>query len=95
MSKTPKVIQFVERSLLMKDVSTQNHWSFELGTQEGNNVPIGIFVGFQQKDRQDSQYLNNVTFYSPRVSSCQCIIGTERYPDNSIFLNHDDDDYSQ
>ena len=31
----------------------------------------------------------------PTVSSCQCIIGTERYPDNSILLNYDDADYSQ
>ena len=29
------------------------------------------------------------------VTSCQCIIGTEKYPDNSILLNYNDDDYSQ
>ena len=29
------------------------------------------------------------------VTSAQCIIGTERYPDSAILLNHDDDDYSQ
>ena len=79
----------------MKEVNTQNYWSFELGTQEGINVPIWIIVGFQQRDRQDSQNFNNDIFYGPPVSSCQCIIGIERYPDNSIILNYTDDDYSE
>ena len=65
-----------------------------MGTQEGINVPIWIIVGFQQRDRQDSQNLNNDTFYRPPVSSCQCISGTERYHYTSILLNYDDDDYS-
>ena len=29
------------------------------------------------------------------VSSVQCIIGTERYPDSAILINFDDDGYSQ
>ena len=29
------------------------------------------------------------------VTSAQCIIGTERYPDFAILLNHVDDDYLQ
>ena len=29
------------------------------------------------------------------VTSAQCNIGTERYPDSAILLNHDADDYSQ
>ena len=29
------------------------------------------------------------------VSSAQCIIGTEKYPDSATLLNYDDDDYSQ
>ena len=28
----------------MKEVSTQNFWTFELGTQEGVNVPIWIYA---------------------------------------------------
>ena len=80
--KTPTELQYVERSVFMKEVNTKNYWSFELGTQEGKNVPIWIIVGFQRRDRQDSQNLTNDTFFRPPVSSCQCIIGTERYPDN-------------
>ena len=79
----------------MKEVNTQNFWTFELGTQEGVNVPIWIYVAFQQHDRQHDQTLNNDTFYRMPVTSAQCIIGTKKYPDSAILLNYDDDDYSQ
>ena len=49
----------------MKKVNSQNFWTFELGTQQGINVPIWIIVGFQQRDRQDSQNMNIDTFYRP------------------------------
>ena len=29
------------------------------------------------------------------ITSAQCVIGTEKYPDSAILLNYDDDDYSQ
>ena len=79
----------------MKEVNTQIFWTFELGTQEGINIPIWIFVGFQQNDRQHDQNLNNDTFVRLPVISAQVVIGTERYPDSGILLNFDDDDYSQ
>ena len=76
-------------------MNTQNFWTFELGTQEGINIPIWILVVFQQNDRQHDQNLNNDTFVRLPVISAQVVIGTERYPDSSILLNYDDDDYSQ
>ena len=94
-NKTPTNLHYPERSVFMKEVNTQNFWTFELGTQEGVNVPIWVFVVFQQHDRQHDQTLNNDTFYRMPVSSTQCIIGTEKYPDSAILLNFDDDDYSQ
>ena len=94
-NKIPTELQYIEKSVFMKEVNTQNLWSFELGTQEGVNVPIYVIVGFQQQDRQNSQNENNDSFYRPPVISAQCIIGTERYPDNAILLNYDDDDYNQ
>ena len=90
--KIPTELRYVERSVFMKEA---NLWSFELGTQEGVNVPICIIVGFQQRKRQDSQNLANDTFYRPPVTSAQCIIGTEKDPDSAILLNYNDDDYSQ
>ena len=55
-----------------------------------------MIIEVQQRDRQDSQNLNNDTFCRLPVVSAQSIIGTEKYPDASIILNYDDDDdYSQ
>ena len=64
-----------------------------MGTQEGINIPLWFLLGFQQRHRQDSQNLNNDTFYRPPVTSAQCLISTERYPDSAILLNYNDDDY--
>ena len=93
--KKPTELSYAERSVFMKEVNTQNLWTFELGTQEGINVPICINVGFQQSDRQHDQNLNNDTFCRPPVISAQCILGTDQYPDSVILLNYKDDDYSQ
>ena len=93
--KTPTSLNCPEKSVFMKEVNTQNFWTFELGTQEGVNVPIWIYVAFQQHYRQHDQNLNNDTFYRMPVTSTQCVIGTEKYPDSAISLNYDDDDYSQ
>ena len=95
LNKTPTELHYPERSVFMKEVNTQNFWTFELGTQEGINIPIWVFVAFQQNDRQHDQNLNNNTFVRLPVISAQVIIGTERYPDSGILLNYDDDDYSQ
>ena len=94
-NKTPTEINYPERSVFMKEVNTQNFWTFELGTQEGINIPSWIFVAFQQNDRQHDQNLNNDTFVRLPVISAQVVIGTERYPDSAILLNYEDDDYSQ
>ena len=93
--KTPTQLYYPERSLFMIEVNTQNFWTFELGTQEGINVPIWNNVGFQQMDRQNDQNLNNDTFVRLPVISAQCIIGTENFPDSAILLNYNDDNYSQ
>ena len=95
LNKTPTQIQYPERSVFMKEVITQIFWTFELGTQEGINIPTWIFVGFQQNDKQHEQNLNNDTFVRLPVISAQVVIGTERYPDSAILLNYEDDDYSQ
>ena len=67
----------------------------EIGSQESMTFPIWIIVGFQQRDRQDSQSLTNDTFSRLTVTSAQCIIGTEKYRDAGMLLNYDDHDYSQ
>ena len=95
LSKTPTELRYVERAVFMKEVNNQNIWNFELGSQESINVLIRINIGFQQRDRQDSQNFNNDTFCRLPGVSAYCVIGTEKYPDAGILLNYDDDDYSQ
>ena len=70
-------------------------WTFELGTQEGTNVPMWIILGFQQRDRQYSGNLNTDTFNKSPVIIAQSIIGTEKCPDSAILLIYIDDEYSQ
>ena len=94
-SKIPTRLQYGERSIFKKEVKTGNFFSFKLVTQEGINVRKWIIVGFQQRDRQDSQNLNNDTFYRLPVTSSNSVIGTEKYPDSPILINYDDDFYSQ
>ena len=48
-SKTPTEFQFMERSVFMKEIKTQNFWTFELGTQESINVPIWNYCRFPTK----------------------------------------------
>ena len=79
----------------MKEVNNQKLCNFELEFQENVKVPIWRFIGFQQQDRQNSQNLNNDTLCRLPVTSCQCIIGTEKYPGTYNLLIYDDDDYSQ
>ena len=93
--ETPTNLHYPKKSVFMKKMKTQNFSTFEIGVREGINVPIWIYVVFQQSDRQHNQNLNNDTFYRMPITSCQCIIGTEKYPDNAILLNYNDNDYSQ
>ena len=85
LSKVPTEFQYAERRVFMKEVNPQNFWTCELGTQENVKVPIWIFVGFQQRHRLDSQNLNIETFHRHLVTSAQCIISTEKYPDSAFF----------
>ena len=62
LKKMATELQYPERSVFMKGVNTQRFWTFELGAQEGINLPVWIFVVFQQIDRQHDQNLNNDTF---------------------------------
>ena len=78
----------------MEEVINQNLWNFEIGSQESMNFPVWIYVGFQQRNRQDSQVFTNEFFCRLFVTSAQCIIGTGTYTDVDIFLNCYNDDFS-
>ena len=79
----------------MKEVNIQNIWTFELGTQEELNVLIWTIIGFQQRERQASQNLNNDNFCRPPGTNAQCPMGTEKHTDSAILFISDVDDFSQ
>ena len=81
LSKTPTEFKFVECSVFMKEVNTQNFWTFELGTQEGIIVSIWIVIGFEQRDIKDSQHSNKDTFHRPPVTSAQGNLSKEKDTD--------------
>ena len=66
-----------------------------MGSQENMNVPIWIIIGFQQRDRQDSQTLTKDTLCRLPIVSAQGVIGTEKYPDAGVLIKCDNDDNSQ
>ena len=47
-SKTPAELKYEGRSIFMKAVNTQRISNYETDTQKGINVPLWIFVIFQQ-----------------------------------------------
>ena len=61
-SKVPTELQYLQRSVFMKEVNTQNICFIELGTEEGINIPLWIIIGFQQREGRNPQNLNNDTF---------------------------------
>ena len=79
----------------MKEVNNQSLRNFEIGSQENMNVPVWNIIGFQRRDKQNSQNVKNDRFFRMPVTSAQCKIGREKIPDAAILLNYDDDDYSQ
>ena len=94
-NKIPTDLHYVESSVFLQEVKNQKICQFQIGVEEGKNIPIFIIIGFQQQDRENSQNLNNDTFIRLPVTSAQCVIGSEKYPDSAILLNSDDDDFSQ
>ena len=80
------------RNVSVKEVKNQNLRNFELGSHESMNVPIWIFIGFQQPDRQESQNWNNDSFRRLPNTSAQCSLATEKHPDADILIKYDVDD---
>ena len=88
-------LRYPVRSVFMKENITQKFSTFELGTQEGFNIPIWIFTIFRQSDKEHDQNLTDDTFVRLPIVSAQVIIGTEKYPDSGFLLKYVGDDSSQ
>ena len=87
-------IFYTERTVFRKDVNTNNNWTFELGNS-GESTPTFVIVGFQARNKIDSQTHDNATFDRLPISSGVCKIGSEKYPDDGIECDYDRDKYDQ
>ena len=94
LDKDPTEIYSMERIVFRKDVNTNNNWTFELGSS-GESTPSFIIVGFQARNKIDSQTHDNAIFDRLPVSDAVCKIGSEKYPDDGIECDYDRDKYDQ
>ena len=49
-SKTPTDMTYIKRSSYVKDVTSENKWTFGLGVGDGIDILIYVLVGFMQRD---------------------------------------------
>ena len=61
LNKDPTELHNIDRVVFRKDVNTNNNWTFELGSSSESS-PIFVIVGFQARNKIDSQTHNNATF---------------------------------
>ena len=94
LDKDPTEIFYTERTVFRKDVTTNNSWTFELGNS-GESTPTYVVVGFQARNKIDSQTHDNAIFDRLPVSNAVCKIGSEKYPDDGIECDYNRDKYDQ
>ena len=70
-SKTPTELSYIKKSYYIKDVTTENVWTFELGVEDGVDIPIFVVLGFMQRDQFKQQHQNKDSSYRPSVVNAQ------------------------
>ena len=94
LNKDPTELSYTERIIFRKDVNTNSNWTFELGSS-GESCPTFVIVGFQARNKIDSQVHDNAVFDRLPISNAVCKIGSEKYPDDGIECDYDRDKYDQ
>ena len=94
LDKDSTELYYMERIVFRKDFNTNNNWTFELGSS-GESTPSFKIVGFQARNKIDSQTHDNAIFDRLPVSNAVCKIGSEKYPDDGIECDYDRDKYDQ
>ena len=98
LNKDPTELSYTERIIFRKDVITNSSWTFELGNAGGSSgieSPTFVIVGFQARNKIDSQVHDNAVFDRLPISNAVCKIGSEKYPDDGIECDYDRDKYDQ
>ena len=78
-NKDPTELYYTERTVFRKNVNTNFNWKFELSKSE-ESTPSFVIVGFQARNKMDSQTHNNATFDLLPVSNAVCKIGSKQIP---------------
>ena len=94
LNKDPTELSYRERIIFRKDVNTNSNWTFELGSS-GESCPTFVIVGFQARNKIDSQVHDNAVFDQLPISNAVCKIGSEKYPVDGIECDYDRDKYDQ
>ena len=79
LNKDPAELFYSERTVFRKKVNTKNNWTFELGNS-GESTPTFVIVGFQARNKIDSQTHDNATFDRPSVNNAVCKKGSQKIP---------------
>ena len=98
LNKNPTELFYTERIIFRKDVNTISNWTFELGNaggSSGESCPTFVIVGFQARNKIDSQVHDNAVFDRLPISNAVCKIGSEKYPDDGIECDYNRDKYDQ
>ena len=95
LNKDPTELSYTERIIFRKDVNTNSNRTFELGNSNNESCPTFVIVGFQARNKIDSQVHDNAVFDRLPISNAVCKIGSEKYPDDGIECDYDRDKYDQ
>ena len=95
LNKDPTELSYTERIIFRKDVNTNSNWTFEIGNSNNESCPTFVIVGFQARNKIDSQVHDNAVFDRLPISNAVCKIGSEKYPDDGIECDYDRDKYDQ
>ena len=90
LNKDPTELYYTKRIVFRKDVNTKNNRTFDLGNS-GESTPTFVIVGFQARDKIDSQTHDNAVFNRLPISNAVRKIGSEKYPVDRIECDYDRD----
>ena len=90
--KDPAELYYMERTVFTKDENTNNTWTFELGSY-GKSPPTFVIVGFQDRNKIDSQTHDKEISDRLPISNAVCNMGSGKYPDDGIECFYDRDNY--
>ena len=63
--KTPTELSFTKRSSFMKNVPSENTWTFKTCVGNGFQKSLYVIVGFMQRGQFNQQHQNNDAFHKP------------------------------